>query len=436
MSSKKRILLKLEAFFATISLESGCDFLVAFSGGCDSLCLLSSLNELFPSHVAACYVNHHLRSDDELEKELALNEANCRCLGVPLYVRDLQKSEIDSLASDAHVSIEAAARSLRYRELEIVRVQISARYIVTAHTASDQSETLAMRLVTGSTFQALAGIFPSNGVVLRPFLAITREENEAYCKEEGFCYSDDSTNDADDYLRNRVRHHLLPELRTILPDVDRRLQAISRNVQSIVSQQKSIESEDEGGYRTIVMAEFATLSPLSQLRTIFKMHQLYQKGRMSERQLKEVLSAIKSENGQYDLGSYVIRLRPPFIAWYPALPSFVLEVGSIPQSLPQSFFLDRGSKVTDLSIDPALIKGKLIIRDAREGDSIQLIDRLALVSLLMRDEKVPFAFVLEDQGGIVAVFMQVFGGKDRLSRRFLSLAPKEENRYIVLHKDL
>ena len=94
LSSKRLILLRLEEYFAIHNISSEATFLVAFSGGCDSLCLLSSLSLMFPGLITACYVNHKIRSNEELEVEEKLNIDNCKKLKVPLIIRRLDDGEI------------------------------------------------------------------------------------------------------------------------------------------------------------------------------------------------------------------------------------------------------------------------------------------------------------------------------------------------------
>lgn len=177
-----------------------CEIVAAVSGGVDSTALLLALADLRPEgfSLRAAHVNHHLRGAESAADEAFVRDL-CGRLEVPLDVAD------GALDPDAirHRGIEAAAREVRYRRL---RELAGDRLIATAHQKNDQAETVLMRLLTGSGIAGLRGIHPvrDDGFV-RPLLAVTREEIEAFLRQKNVTPRHDRSNDDQRFLRNRIR---------------------------------------------------------------------------------------------------------------------------------------------------------------------------------------------------------------------------------------
>lgn len=189
--------------------------LVAVSGGADSVALLRGLAQLKgaagESHIIAAHFNHHLRgaesdTDEAFVRQLALE------LNVPLEVGS--SGEPTNSAGDG---LEAAARAARYDFLTETAHRVGARFVVTAHTADDQVETVLHRILRGTGINGLAGIPRarelSPGIsLLRPLLAVTRAEVLAWLASLSQPFREDSSNASSAYTRNRIRHELLPLL--------------------------------------------------------------------------------------------------------------------------------------------------------------------------------------------------------------------------------
>jgi len=196
-------------------IERGQHVLVAVSGGPDSVTLLLLLHRLSASwrlNLTAAHFNYNLRGS-ESEDDEAFVIALCRELSIPLHVRRL------SLGGRARGdSIQAAARRLRYIALEDLARECGADRISMGHTADDQAETVLMWIVRGSGLAGLSGMPPSRqGVVVRPLYDVSRQDILEYLRGEGRPYRKDSSNTKPLYLRNRIRHELLPVLRRIAP---------------------------------------------------------------------------------------------------------------------------------------------------------------------------------------------------------------------------
>lgn len=186
-------------------------YLIAVSGGADSLALAdicSELSMLGYATFTVCHVEHGIRGQEALD-DMAYVEDFCREKKLPfvgIHVDALSFAEANKL------SVEDAARKLRYKALCTIMQEVRAYKILTAHQADDQAETVLWRLLRGAGLEGLSGMNLVNGVVLRPLLNVSRQEINAYLKEKALNYREDSTNTDLNYTRNKIRQELLPYL--------------------------------------------------------------------------------------------------------------------------------------------------------------------------------------------------------------------------------
>jgi len=193
-------------------LNSNDLYIVALSGGADSVALLLFLDEMgYQVHAAHC--NFHLRGA-ESDRDEAFCESLCLQKSIPFH-----RIHFDTLtyAETHHVSVEMAARELRYGYFEQLRKDIGASGICVAHHRDDSVETVLMNLIRGTGLRGLTGIQPRNGVVLRPLLCVSRQEIEHFLHERGQKYVTDSTNLVADVLRNKLRLQIIPLLQKLNP---------------------------------------------------------------------------------------------------------------------------------------------------------------------------------------------------------------------------
>ncbi len=192
----------------------------AVSGGADSMALLRLLlalaGPLGLAGVTACHVNHRLRGADA-DADEAFVRTECARLGVAVRVFRAGEEGLPSAAGG-----EAAARALRYACFARLRAEGIDR-VATAHTVTDQAETLLFRLARGTGLQGAGGIRPARDFYVRPLLCLTRAEVESYCRALGQGWVTDATNLSDDYARNRLRHDALPALRQANAGAERNL---------------------------------------------------------------------------------------------------------------------------------------------------------------------------------------------------------------------
>ncbi|MCX7723715.1 MAG: tRNA lysidine(34) synthetase TilS [Thermodesulfovibrio sp.] len=198
-------------------LSFGDHVLVGLSGGPDSVCLLHILNMLKPSYklkISAAYIDHGLRPDD-IPKEIEFCKKLCESLDVSFYTRSV---EVKDLAQKEKISIQEAARILRYAALEQISLNINAHKIAVAHNLDDQAETVIMRLLRGAGPAGLSGIHPVRKKIIRPFIEIERKEIEKFLSEKNISYLTDPSNESLKYLRNKIRKTLMPIIKTISPE--------------------------------------------------------------------------------------------------------------------------------------------------------------------------------------------------------------------------
>lgn len=196
----------------------GGKYIVALSGGADSVALLLAMCSMaaeWQIEVEAAHCNFRLRGD-ESDRDENFCKALCAAHGVPLHLIHFDTREYASLH---HVSIEMAARRLRYDYFERLRHDIGADGICVAHHRDDSVETVLLNLVRGTGIRGLRGIQPRNGNILRPMLSVSRSEIVGFLDSLGQPYVTDSTNLVPDVKRNKIRLQLMPLLQQLNPNV-------------------------------------------------------------------------------------------------------------------------------------------------------------------------------------------------------------------------
>ncbi|SEG28010.1 tRNA lysidine(34) synthetase TilS [Parabacteroides chinchillae] len=194
--------------------DDGRPVLVGLSGGADSVALLALLVRLdYPCMAVHC--NFHLRGDESIRDEHFAKDF-AGSLHVPFYKVDFDTT---AYAGEKHISIEMAARELRYTWFEGMRCKLDAQAIAVAHHRDDSVETLLMNLIRGTGVRGMRGIRPKNGYIVRPLLPVSREEILKWLAEQHYSYVTDSTNLSDAYTRNFIRLRVLPLLEEINPAV-------------------------------------------------------------------------------------------------------------------------------------------------------------------------------------------------------------------------
>lgn len=190
---------------------------VALSGGADSVALLYTLNSLKEKYnftLYACHLNHMIRGEEAFRDENFVKNL-CESLGVELF---LKREDVVKTAEKEKLSLELCGRNLRYNFFAELSQKLCAK-IATAHTASDNVETVLFNVARGTSLTGLCGIKPKRDYIIRPLIMCSRQEVEQYCKENSLEFVTDSSNLTDDYTRNNIRHNCVPTLKTVNPDL-------------------------------------------------------------------------------------------------------------------------------------------------------------------------------------------------------------------------
>ena len=192
-------------------LPPGARVVIACSGGADSVALTDAVCQLRDEcgyKIAVMHVEHGLRGEEAL-RDAAFVEKFCEERGLDFACRHVKAGVY---AKAEGLSVEDAARKLRYRELWQYVDELGADFLLTAHHAGDQAETVLMQMMRGSGTAGLGGMQVQAGRLMRPLLFVQRSEIEAYCRKRNLSFCHDSTNDDVHYTRNRIRKELLPYL--------------------------------------------------------------------------------------------------------------------------------------------------------------------------------------------------------------------------------
>ena len=394
---------KLLAFVRKMDMISPGDTVIcAVSGGADSVALLFALyllKEKLEIQLEAAHFNHHLRGE-ESDGEEAFVRQLCDRYDIPLYLGGNQ-------VVAGKKGLEAAARDARYAFLRSLNGKIA-----TAHTADDNAETVLMHLVRGTGLKGLGGITPVHGNVIRPMLTITRREVEEFLQEWCLSHKEDSSNETDAFLRNRIRHHVMPLLKQENPRLAENLSAMALRLR---------QDEDALASQT----EFETLPTVQTLKT---MHPAL-RSRCLERFLKENGVKEPEEIHIAQTEALVFSDKPSARASLPGGITIArcydrleaLEKDTLPEAVALSCpgeIVFCGLRVTCCPAEEiintpdtftVIPQGDMTLRTRQSGDSIRLSGGSKSLKKLFIDRKIPAAQrgripVLCDEQGILGVY--------------------------------
>lgn len=193
-------------------LPDGARVLCGLSGGADSVSLVLCLQEL-GYQVCACHLNHGMRGA-QADADEAFCRTLCKAHDIPFVS---ERCDVFAEAEKRKLSAETAAREIRYDFFARCAEKLHAPYLATAHTADDNLETMLFHLIRGTGSAGLAGIPPVRGNIVRPLIAVERQQVERFLVERGQDWCTDATNLDDSCTRNKIRHHVIPALRDIEP---------------------------------------------------------------------------------------------------------------------------------------------------------------------------------------------------------------------------
>ena len=372
---------KVQQFIAQHGLlPKGAQVIVGLSGGADSTALLLILLRL-GYKCTAVHCNFHLRGA-ESDRDQQFVETLCHGLGVELITCSY---DTRSYASRKGISIEMAARELRYADFERILNERGGHAICIAHHRDDSVETLLLNLIRGTGLRGLTGIKPINGNIVRPLLCVSRAEIEQWLNENHQPYVTDSTNLETDYTRNKIRLELLPLMRRINPSADSSIDSTALHLQQAYAfYNKAIEQtikevvNKDGDYLSI------DISKLSQAPSVQGLlFEILSPLGFNDAQISLISASLNAQPGtRFCSGTHqVIKDRDCFTVSKIAGDDFKpITVGIEPGTaipLPHGRMLavttaPSGTPIAKeasvVTFDAGLIDGPLLIREWKEGD--------------------------------------------------------------------
>jgi tRNA(Ile)-lysidine synthase len=290
------ILAKLVGFMAEHQLLDPADhLLLAVSGGLDSV-VMAHLFARLPYPFALAHANFGLRGAESDGDEAFVRQL-AQGLGVACHVAHLPAAEY---AASASVSVQMAARQLRYEWFEQLRRREGLTKILTAHQQDDVVETLLYNLAKGTGIAGLHGIRPLSGSLVRPLLALDRAEVAAYAHACGLAWREDSSNTSDKYARNLIRHQVVPGLRQLNPQLAasvaesaEKIAAVERVFAREVAQFRARALTWHGDVALVSLARCAGEPEL-----LIKLSEVLREFGFNYAQAKQVLAHLASEPGK------------------------------------------------------------------------------------------------------------------------------------------
>ena len=384
-------------------LRSGDTVVCAVSGGADSMALLWAmylLKEKLQIQLEAAHFNHGLRGAESDRDERFVREF-CNRYEIPLHVGSQQ-------VTAGKKGLEAAAREARYAYFDTLPGKLA-----TAHTADDTAETVLLHLVRGTGLKGLGGIAPVMGRRIRPMLTVTRQQVLALLEEYHISYVTDSSNETDAFLRNRLRHHVMPLLRQENPRLAENLSDMAMRLRL---DEEALWSQTEG--------------PLPEIPALKAMHPAL-RSRMLEKFLKEngvrepeadhialaerlVFSNNPSAKADLPGGVTVSRCYEKLVVLTEETPAEAIELpmeGTV--KLPRLGLQVTVSAAAEMINTPSVFtvfpEGQMVLRFRQSGDELRLSGGRKSLKKLLIDRKIPAAQrqnlpVITDSRGILAVY--------------------------------
>lgn len=409
---------------------------IALSGGADSVAMLLCLVELNKDlgmnlDISAIHINHNLRGDESNRDE---NFCKSLCLDMGV-VFECERVDVKSYCKREGLTIEEGARKLRYQAF--LKIAGEGK-IATAHTMSDNAETMLINMVRGSGLKGFCGIPPVRKNIIRPLIYASRSDVIHYLSEKNQEYVTDSSNLSDDYTRNRLRNHVIPVLKQINPSFEKTLKGTKI---ALEIDEKFLNSEAKKAYDECILPSGNGFSlKLSQFSAALRIRciSMLLRGKNIPVSFDRLTLA---DNLLFESGSIMLRSEVKLISDKHGL-RLVSEVGDekmlhIP--ITPNVFINYGGRSfcakieyienlnttnnvhTNLAyalIDYDKIKGQVFLRSRRDGDRITLCRRQhsssvkKLLNASIPIEERSKLFFIEDDLGLI--FIEKIGVADRV----------------------
>lgn len=385
-------------------VSAGEEIICALSGGADSVALLFGmylLKDRFGFRLSAAHFNHHLRRQESDRDEAFVREL-CGRYEIPLYVGQGQ-------VTPGEKGLEAAARDARYAYFATLPGKIA-----TAHTADDNAETILMHLVRGTSLKGLGGITPVAPRLIRPMLHITRPEVEAFLREYSLPWVTDSSNDTDAFLRNRLRHHVIPFLKQENPRLAENLSAMALSLRQDEAVLDSM-TESAGNLTVSQLRQLPQSLRRRALERFLKENGLREPERRHIALAEEVVFAASPSAQAHLPGGITLRRSYEKLEVaaeksnaLPCRKAACPGVTEIPEAGLRLICTEAGEIVNTADTFTLQTAGEVVIRCRQSGDALRLSGGTKSLKKLFIDRKIPAGRrilipVLADEQGILAV---------------------------------
>ena len=394
-------------------VAKGDHVICAVSGGADSVALLFGmylLREKLGITLSAAHFNHHLRAEESDRDEQFVREF-CSRYDIPLEVGSAR-------VVAGKKGLEAAAREARYSFFATLPGKIA-----TAHTADDNAETVLMHLVRGTGLRGLGGISPINGSIIRPMLTVTRQEVLTFLDEYCLPHVEDSSNQTDDFLRNRLRHQVMPLLKAENPRLAENLSEMAMELRKDAAALEAV-----GALPSV--AELRTMSAALRSRAICRFLKESGVSEPERSHIRAVEGLVFSEKpsakanlpGGVTVGREYDRL--VILERENALEEITLSPGdtvSLPQWGLTVSCLPAEEVINTKDVFTVNATGAVTLRSRQAGDSIRLNVGTCTLKKLFIDRKIPahqrpHIPVLADEQGVLGVW-GIGANVDRLATK-------------------
>ena len=286
----------IKDFFAKHNIDiNNSKVVIAVSTGVDSMVLLDLISKYTFAKIVIAHVNHGKRSESKAEEEFICKYAKEN--DVQVYVYHIQKDEIED------GNFQEEARKIRYSFFKEIMVKEDAHILLLAHHLNDDIETMLFRLQRGSNLSGYAGINDivsiEQGIIARPLLGVLKKDILEYAKANNIKYFEDCTNNTDDYSRNKIRHHVVPEIFDKINDAEVNFIEMKNNIKnaSIILNDyrnnliRALVKCEKDGY-SFVINDFLKVHEYMQKEILFE---LTKEKRLSSKHIEEILKVIKSK---------------------------------------------------------------------------------------------------------------------------------------------
>ncbi|MBO4339016.1 MAG: tRNA lysidine(34) synthetase TilS [Clostridia bacterium] len=408
-------------------LENGQTVIVGLSGGADSIALthiLLSLREKMSLNLIAAHVNHCIRGEEADRDERFVRDF-CEKNSVTLKTL---RFDVPAEAEKTGESEEECGRRIRYEFFDSLSDGNSV--IATAHNFNDAVETFFINLTRGTGLKGLCSIPAKRGNIIRPLIECTRDEIEEYCEKNGLSFVTDSTNESTDYTRNKIRHGVIEEMKSINPSFFSLMQRTFENLQcdekylsSLASGFMTLYLEDGKIPADLLFAEPESVrnrvivkmcsdafSPLPDKKHIDLITEMLDNKKGGAVQLSGEYFAV-SKNGEFFIEKKTETASP----WETEITDFTKEIKTPAgvygfEILSEKDLHTVQKNVLENAFDCDKINGKVFIRSRKDGDSIRPENRGVTKTLkkLFLEERIPVEdrnniAVLSDENGVFLV---------------------------------